>query len=232
MMEATTTAAITNHHIRRHTTMGLFATCRTLSKKIIKQGYLYKLPDKSKLGSSLRKVVKRWFVFGMLNTEIPFMDYYLSEDDAFRGVPSGKIDLSQCLYVLSSQKKSHNCEHIFSIVLKGRVLSLSPSNRTSMLEWVSALENNLFRTGIIDCIGGENDYMPNTLSKHKPKNRLRVVSSFFPAPHPATTEDQVSHTRTNRPASLLSYSNHIYVNTSDLVEADNEGNTLQSIVNF
>lgn len=131
---------------------------QTMHRVIIKQGYLKKLPNAARVGSSLKKVERRWFVFGVIGRSDPYLEYYENEDSIFGSRPLNIIFLDTCYNITRNQKTTRFC-NIFTLVLKDRLLSLVAPTRDAMFEWSRAIEQKLCHVGIIETSHGNNDYI-------------------------------------------------------------------------
>jgi hypothetical protein len=129
-----------------------------MQRVIIKQGYLKKLPNAAKLGSSFKKPERRWFIFGIINHDYPYLEYHRNEESIFSNVPLKTIFLDSCLYLTRNQRTSRY-NNVFTLVLRDRKLSLVADSRDMMNEWCRAIEDKLRALQIIDTVGGDNDYV-------------------------------------------------------------------------
>ncbi|XP_013383663.1 flocculation protein FLO11 [Lingula anatina] len=141
---------------------------RSLNKVIIKQGYLRKAPTSSKL-PLIKSWDKKWVVFGVLNGEDAYLEYFDTQSEIFRGTPCAVVNLQNIKHITyTMQGQKYDFE--FHIGLQDRVVTLVADSRNEMFAWCDALNLKLRELHLIG--RKENDYMaiPRNLPRPQPEN--------------------------------------------------------------
>ena len=84
-----------------------------------------------------------------MNGKDPYLEYYRNEEGIFSSAPINIIFLDTCSNVSISKVQSSRYEHVFTLVLQVRQLSLVAPSRQTMLEWANTIEEKLMEIGCI-----------------------------------------------------------------------------------
>ena len=88
---------------------------------------------------SSQKPERRWFVFGIMCQQDPYLEYYVNEDCIFSSPPINIVFLDSCKLVTRNQK-TNNYSNVFTLVLRERQLSLMAQSRCGNIYCASMIQ--------------------------------------------------------------------------------------------
>lgn len=148
---------------------------------ILKMGYLTKVNQGSMgpLNLMVNRTVVRWFIFGVRNRVMPFLETYDNSDNWKKKRPLNSYDLSECKQITYNMGKHIN-NFSFCLLLPDKVLELKADNRQQMMEWVMALERTLTSLGLIQSKIDEHIYVMDPLPSPKSKEETTPKTTSSP----------------------------------------------------
>ncbi|XP_029649425.1 uncharacterized protein LOC115223138 isoform X2 [Octopus sinensis] len=151
---------------------------------ILKSGYLTKVNqgNLSSLNLMSNRNVVRWFIFGLRNKVLPFLETYDTSENWKKKKPLHYYDLAECKQI-TYNAGNHLTNYSFCLLLPDKVLELKAKNRQEMMEWVRILEKTLSSLGLIQADSKEHIYVLDPLPPPTLRNKEETPPSSVSSPN-------------------------------------------------